>query len=228
MAEIGIFKFRLETTDPHWVRLNQPNPNSVSVDIGDWWENRTIGKGGRNTIDIQIPEILGAKGKIKIRWYSNDWHGIGLSKSKDGVNYTSIWGRSAHYTFDEVYEIDLDGEYQYYRIDFADGDLDYEVTRVHKDIEVTITELLTGSLRFITTPKEVEIYIGTSLIGTTDPTDGVLLIGNLSPGPVTYTAKKTGYSDISGTVTVQSGTIIDVLAVLTLLCPEPIIQMSVE
>jgi hypothetical protein len=56
------------------------------------------------------------------------------------VNFTNVWGRSAHYTFDEAYYIDLDPNCIYYRIHFSDGNLDYEVTGVYKDVEVEIYE----------------------------------------------------------------------------------------
>lgn len=129
---------KLEPLDPHWIKLYDPAGCKCTTDIGDWWENNFIGKGERPTIDIRIPEIIGNKGKVKIRWYSNDWHGIGLSKSKDGIEFIGIWSRAAHYTFDETHEIELDPEYEFYRIYFSDGDLSFEVTRVHKDIELLL------------------------------------------------------------------------------------------
>jgi hypothetical protein len=113
-----------------------------AVELADRWEARTPyadKTAPRPYIDIKIPELNGsAGGKIKIRWYSNDWHYIGIDKSADGVNFTNVWGRAAHYTFDEVYIIDLDPNCIYYRIHFEDGNLDYEVTGVYKDVEVEI------------------------------------------------------------------------------------------
>jgi len=127
-------KIRLEPTDPHWIQIN--DPDNVARDIGEWWENNARKGQTRATIDIRIPEVIGVGGKARIRWYSNDWHHIGLSKSKDGKTFTEIWGRGAHYTFDETYEIELDPECEYYRINFNDGNGYTEVTRVHKDIEL--------------------------------------------------------------------------------------------
>ena len=128
---------RLEPTDPHWIRLN--DPDNVARDIGEWWENNATSRDKRRaTIDIKIPEVIGVGGKARIRWYSNDWHYIGLSKSKDGKAFTEIWGRSGHYTFDQTHEIELDPECEYYRIHFSDGNGGGELTRVYKDIEVIV------------------------------------------------------------------------------------------
>jgi len=136
MATIAI---KLTPSDPHWVGLGN---GKYAVELADRWEARTPyadKTAPRPYIDIKIPELNGsAGGKIKIRWYSNDWHYIGIDKSADGVNFTNVWGRAAHYTFDEVYIIDLDPNCIYYRIHFEDGNLDYEVTGVYKDVEVEI------------------------------------------------------------------------------------------
>ena len=137
-------KIRLEPTDSHWIRIN--DPDGVASELDDWWENNARKGEVRATIDIRIPEVVGVGGKAKIRWYSNDWHHIGLAKSKDGKTFTEIWGRGAHYNFDETYEIELDPECEYYRIYFADGNGYYEVTRVYKDIEVIIPTLCEAKL----------------------------------------------------------------------------------
>jgi hypothetical protein len=135
------FTIKLTSSDPHWVKLGN---GKYAVELADRWEARTPRSdytAPRPYIDIKIPELKGTKGgKIKIRWYSNDWHYIGLDKSADGVNFTYVWGRNAHYTFDEAYYIDLDPNCIYYRIHFMDGNLDYEVTGVYKDVEVEIYE----------------------------------------------------------------------------------------
>jgi len=135
------FTIKLTSSDPHWVRLGN---GKYAVELADRWEARTPYSdytAPRPYIDIKIPELKGTRGgKIKIRWYSNDWHYIGLDKSADGVNFTNVWGRNAHYTFDESYTLDLDPNCIYYRIHFEDGNLDYEVTGVYKDVEVEIYE----------------------------------------------------------------------------------------
>lgn len=130
---------RLEPMDAHWVRIN--DPSAVAKDIGEWWENNKVGAQPSATIDIKIPEVIGVGGKAKIRWYSNDWHGIGLYKSKDGVTFTPIWTRSAHYRFDHTIEIELDPAYEFYRIYFSDGRGSGEKTRVHKNVEVILAEV---------------------------------------------------------------------------------------
>jgi hypothetical protein len=133
------FEFLLDPKDKHWVRLD--DPRGCARDIGNWWESNCIGKGTRPTIVIRIPEILGSKNpKITIRWYSNDWHYIGIDKSKDGVTWEKVWGRADHYKFDETHTIDLDPTCQYYRIHFADGNLKHEVTRVFKRCKVSYEE----------------------------------------------------------------------------------------
>jgi hypothetical protein len=133
------FTIKLIPSDQHWVRLGN---SKYAVELADRWEARTPyadRTAPRPYIDIKIPELQGSRGgKIKIRWYSNDWHYIGLSKSSDGVNFKEVWGRAAHYTFDEAYSIDLDPNCIYYRIHFEDGNLDSEVTGVYKDVEVEI------------------------------------------------------------------------------------------
>ncbi len=72
----------------------------------------------------------------------------------------------------------------------------------------------TGSLRFISVPTGVDVYFGATLKGNTG-IGGTLTISDLTPGPVNYTAKKTGYNDLSGTATVVAGATTDVPVSLT-------------
>jgi len=127
---------RLEPTDPHWVRLN--NPDKTARELDNWWENNSKKGQQRATIDIRIkiPEAVFAK--IKIKWRTKGWHDIGLSKSKDGKTFERIFSRTGGSSdfIDHIHEIDLDPEYEYYRIHFVDGDLDWEVARVHKTIQL--------------------------------------------------------------------------------------------
>jgi hypothetical protein len=77
-----------------------------------------------------------------------------------------------------------------------------------------------GSLKFITVPSGAEIFLGGVSKGTTDITTGWLQIDNLPAGQVIiYTAKKTGYNDITGSATVQSGTVVNVMITLTVVTP---------
>lgn len=73
----------------------------------------------------------------------------------------------------------------------------------------------TGSLIFVTVPTGVSIYFGTTLKGVTDPSTGVLTIPDIPAGNVDYTAKKTGYNDSSGSVTVLGGQATTVPVTLT-------------
>jgi len=133
------FTIILAPSDPHWIRLGN---SKYAVELADRWEARTPYSdytAPRPYIDIKIPELQGSGGgKITIRWYSNDWHYIALKKSADGTNFTTVWERNAHYTFDEAYTLDLDPNCQYYRIHFEDGNLDHEVTGVYKKVDVEI------------------------------------------------------------------------------------------
>jgi hypothetical protein len=86
------------------------------------------------------------------------------------------------------------------------------INRTYAFVAVTPT---TGSLRFITIPTASDIYFGTTLKGTTDSSTGTLSIGSLTAGPVSYTVKKTGYNNATGTVTVVGGTTTDVPISLT-------------
>jgi hypothetical protein len=133
------FTIILDPSDPHWIRLGN---GKYAVDLADRWEARTPFsdyRAPRPYIDIKIPELQGSTGgKITIRWYSNDWHYIALQKSADGTNFTTVWERNAHYTFDEAYTLDLDPNCQYYRIHFQDGNYDYEVTGVYKNVDAEI------------------------------------------------------------------------------------------
>jgi len=162
---------RLEPSDSHWIRLN--DPDNVARDIGEWWENNAREGQARATIDIRIPEVIGVGGKARIRWYSNDWHHIGLSKSKDGKAFSEIWGRSAHYNFDETHEIELDPECKYYRISFSDGNGYTEVTRVHKDIEIVIPATPTPTPK----PKQIIMYVGVYAGGAWRPNASVTVDG---------------------------------------------------
>lgn len=128
---------RLESTDPHWLRLN--DPDNVARELNNWWENNSKKGQQRATIDIRIPELRLLSAKIKIRWRAHGWYDIGLSKSKDGKTFERIFSRSAIGHIDEVYEIELDPECEYYRIHFADGDLDREIARVYKTVELILS-----------------------------------------------------------------------------------------
>jgi hypothetical protein len=133
------FTIILTPSDPHWVRLGN---GKYAVELSDRWEARTPYSDWRYPrpyIDIKIPELQGSSGgKITIRWYSNDWHYIALKKSADGVNFTTVWERNAHYPFNESHTMDIDPNCIYYRIHFEDGNFDYEVTGVYKNVEVEI------------------------------------------------------------------------------------------
>ena len=91
-----------------------------------------------------------------------------------------------------------------------------DITKTYLLVPVTQT---TGSLRFITVPTAADVYFadvfGTTLEGTTDPSTGILTIGNLNAGSINYTVKKTGYNDTTGSVTVVGGTTTDVPVTLT-------------
>lgn len=77
-----------------------------------------------------------------------------------------------------------------------------------------------GSLRFITVPTASDVYFGTTLKGTTDPSAGTLTVSSLNAGTtISYTVKKTGYNDSTGTVTVVGGITKDVPVTLTLATP---------
>lgn len=91
-----------------------------------------------------------------------------------------------------------------------------DITRTYRLIPVTPT---IGSLRFITVPTAADVYFGTTLKGTTDATTGILTIGNLNVGPVSYTVKKTGYNNATGMATVAGGTTTDVPVTLTPVTP---------
>lgn len=91
-----------------------------------------------------------------------------------------------------------------------------DITRTYTLVPVTPT---TGSLRFITVPTVADIYFGTTLKGTTDATTGTFSIGDLNAGPISYTVKKTGYNDATGTATVAGGTTTDVPVTLTIVTP---------
>lgn len=91
-----------------------------------------------------------------------------------------------------------------------------DITRIYALTPVTPT---TGSLRFITVPTAADVYFGTTLKGTTDTSTGILTIGSLNAGPISYTIKKTGYNDATGTATVVGGTTIDVPVTLTPVTP---------
>jgi hypothetical protein len=173
-----------------------------AVELADKWEARTPYADHttpRPYIDIKIPELQGSRGgKIKIRWYSNDWHYIGLSKSADGVNFKEVWGRAAHYTFDETYSIDLDPNCLFYRIHFEDGNLDYEVTGVYKDVEVEIYPSQPAQ------PPQVTIT-GVQVIDKT--TNSVVTSVNQND-PVTKYALKVNYSSTGngkGNLTITVG-----------------------
>lgn len=132
----SVLDFILTSTDFHWVALN--DPSKVASETTDWWTNNCIGAAcTRATIDIRIPEILGSLNPVaSIRWKSNDWHYIGIDKSRDGINYEYLWGRAAHYTFDETIKVNLDPNCQYYRLYFGDGNLSGETTSIGKNIHV--------------------------------------------------------------------------------------------
>lgn len=85
---------------------------------------------------------------------------------------------------------------------------------------ITPTTPSPGSLNFITVPGGAEVFFGTISQGTTDPTTGVLQIDNIPAEQiVSYTVKKLGYNDSPGSVTVQSGTILNVPVTLTPVTP---------
>lgn len=81
--------------------------------------------------------------------------------------------------------------------------------------KLTYSPPLPGSLRFITNPTQVDVYIDTTLKGTTDATTGILTIGNLDPISTSYTVKKSGYDDKSGNITVASNVTTDVNVTLS-------------
>lgn len=91
--------------------------------------------------------------------------------------------------------------------------------------DITKTYLLapvtpaTGSLRFITVPTAADVYFDTTLKGMTDASTGILTVSNLNVGPVSYTVKKTGYNNATGTATVAGGTTTDVAVSLTPVTP---------
>lgn len=91
-----------------------------------------------------------------------------------------------------------------------------DITKTYLLVPVTPT---TGSLRFITVPTAADVYFGTTLKGTTDASTGILSIGSLNAGPISYTVKKTGYNDATGTATVAGGTTTDVPVTLTPVTP---------
>lgn len=80
--------------------------------------------------------------------------------------------------------------------------------------------LVTGSLRFITTPPGADIYfddVSPVLMGTSDLSTGILNISNLQDGQiVNYIIRKSGYQDKIDTVTVSGNAIINVPVTLTL------------
>lgn len=132
-------KINLDPSDPHWVNL--VDPLKRATDLGDRWRsNCPLRSDPRPYIIIKIPEILNKfDPKITIRWASNDWHGIGVSKSKDQSTWTPLWQRREHYVyvFDESYTIPLDPTCEYYKIDFMDGNYSSEWTDVYKKCILT-------------------------------------------------------------------------------------------
>lgn len=90
---------------------------------------------------------------------------------------------------------------------------------ITKYYPIVVTGAATGSLIFVTVPTGAGIYFGTTLRGTTDPGTGVLTIPDIPVGRVDYTAKKTGYNDSTGFVTVAGGQATTVPVTLTVLIP---------
>lgn len=81
-----------------------------------------------------------------------------------------------------------------------------------------------GTVKFIIYPPFASIYFGTEYKGNTN-VDGELLIYNISEGTISYTIKKAGYYDKTGSVQVIEGTVI-VSAILTVMPYTGSIQIS--
>lgn len=126
-----VVDFRIEPADPRWLRHD--DPDGRMFDGGEYWISNALGGQTRPTIFLKIPEIIGSTNpKLTFTWETNDWYSVVVKKSKDDITYETIWGVGNHARTGGTPTIDLDPECQYYSFHFADGDLEFEWTRLYK------------------------------------------------------------------------------------------------
>lgn len=135
-------------------------------------------------------------------------HGLGATGVPDYPYYVDAIRGNGSSTFTRTLRVD---GYVAELATTGQGVVDYSM--------FDITGAATGSLVFVTVPEGASIYFGATLKGITDPDTGVLTIQNIPAGNIGFTAKKTGYNDLTGSVTVVSGQATAVLITLTARTP---------
>ena len=135
-------QFRLDPSDPHWVK--KVDPNGWLKDLGYAWKATSVGKGTRPEIWFKLPEVSTSSGTLRFKWSkdipgSYGWDSLELYASKDGATWTKIW-QSPYWGYVGPVEVTavVPAGYTQLKFKLVDGDLDFETITLYKDMSVTI------------------------------------------------------------------------------------------
>jgi len=134
--------FRLEPGDPHWIK--KVDPKNSLIDMGGFWQATTSGSGPRPEIYFKLPEVASVEGYLTF-YYGKDipnsygWDSLSLwaSTNPDGP-YTKLWS-SQEWGYVEKKEVivRVPSGYQYLKFHLCDGDLEWEILKLWKDMDIT-------------------------------------------------------------------------------------------
>ena len=132
--------FMLEPGDPHWIK--KEDPSHVLHDMGEYWQSASLKGQTRPSIYFKLPEVKTASGVLTF-YYGKDiprsrgWDKLQLFASKDGHSYQKLWECPAWgYVPKKQVLVRIPVGYQYLYFRFDDGNLNWEILKLWKSMDI--------------------------------------------------------------------------------------------